>query len=510
MSLFLKDREFGTDVRLATDRAFRTPASPAPRRVRVAMALVFALICAGCAGGSHRSARWDGRRGYAGSGDYGYDLTASRAEARNYRAAAPSSYSRPGPSNDPWGPYVAEASNRFQVPPAWIRGVMRQESGGHLYDSSGELITSSAGAMGLMQVMPQTYVVLQARYGLGGDPYDPRNNILAGTAYIREMYDRYGAPTFLAAYNAGPQRVDEYLAGDGPLPDETQNYVASIAPYLGHDVPMRGPLAEYASAAPPASPDDPSMRAFDGGGLVTPEAPTGVMTAQAPRPAAPRPAAPPPVAPAPVEVASAPPPADPDDPSMRAFDGGGLVTAQAPTGVMTTPVQRQAVPAPVEVAAAPAPAPAPVVTASALGGASARPAQPVPVVQLASAQTSSDTLPALMDPTPRYGIARPIIDPAPTPVVTPVAVRAPTGGEWGIQIGALPDAGSARAKLASARRDAPDLLAGAGVSVTPVQHGRTLYRARFVGLSASGAQSACARLAQRGIDCMLVRPSSTL
>ena len=56
------------------------------------------------------------------------------------------------------------------------------------------------------------------RYGLGDDPYDPHNNILAGAAYIQEMYDRYGAPGFLAAYNAGPQRVDDYLAGASDLP----------------------------------------------------------------------------------------------------------------------------------------------------------------------------------------------------------------------------------------------------------------------------------------------------
>ena len=65
-----------------------------------------------------------------------------------------------------------------------------------------------------MQIMPQTWAELRARYGLGTDPYDPHDNILAGAAYIRELHDRYGAPGFLAAYNAGPGRY-EASSGDG-------------------------------------------------------------------------------------------------------------------------------------------------------------------------------------------------------------------------------------------------------------------------------------------------------
>ncbi len=156
-----------------------------------------------------------------------------------------------------------------------MREVMRQESGGKQYLGGG-LTTSSAGAMGLMQVMPGTYDGLRQRYGLGDDPYDPHNNILAGTAYLKEMYDRYGSPGFLAAYNAGPRRVDDYLAGAGNLPDETVNYVASIAPRIGGSGPMSGPLSAYGGAAagprvqqasvvvvdrmrPIASPGDPGM-----------------------------------------------------------------------------------------------------------------------------------------------------------------------------------------------------------------------------------------------------------
>ena len=136
-------------------------------------------------------------------------------------------YPPPGPASDPWGPYIHEASGRFGVPENWIRSVMRQESGGQ------EDVISWAGAMGLMQVMPDTYDGLRARYNLGDDPFDPHNNILAGTAYLREMYDRFGSPGFLAAYNAGPNRLDQYLSNGAPLPTETVNYVASMAPLLG-------------------------------------------------------------------------------------------------------------------------------------------------------------------------------------------------------------------------------------------------------------------------------------
>lgn len=132
---------------------------------------------------------------------------------------------RPSPA-DPHAAFVAEASHRFGIPEHWIRAVRRVESAGEVR------ALSSAGAMGLMQVMPDTWVELRARYRLGNDPYDPRDNILAGTAYLREMHDRYGSPGFLAAYNAGPGRYEQYLAGR-PLPAETRAYVATLAPLVG-------------------------------------------------------------------------------------------------------------------------------------------------------------------------------------------------------------------------------------------------------------------------------------
>jgi hypothetical protein len=84
-----------------------------------------------------------------------------------------------------------------------------------------------------MQIMPETWTELRARFGLGADPYDPHDNILAGSAYLRELHDRYGTPGFLAAYNAGPRRYDQHLATGRPLPDETQAYVAAVMPMIG-------------------------------------------------------------------------------------------------------------------------------------------------------------------------------------------------------------------------------------------------------------------------------------
>jgi hypothetical protein len=87
--------------------------------------------------------------------------------------------------------------------------------------------------MGLMQIMPATWASLRARHGLGTNPYDPHDNILAGAAFLRELHDRYGSPGFLAAYNAGPGRYEDHLATGRPLPDETRAYVAAIAPLIG-------------------------------------------------------------------------------------------------------------------------------------------------------------------------------------------------------------------------------------------------------------------------------------
>lgn len=139
--------------------------------------------------------------------------------------AQSSAISRQAPRQD-IAPHVREASLRFGLPEHWIYAVIRVESAGRTR------AVSSAGAMGLMQLMPGTWERQRARFSLGNDPFDPRDNIMAGTSYLREMYDRYGAQGFLAAYNAGPGRYEAWLAGRRSLPLETRRYVARIAPLL--------------------------------------------------------------------------------------------------------------------------------------------------------------------------------------------------------------------------------------------------------------------------------------
>ena len=173
-------------------------------------------------------------------------MTATQ-EAATYVARAKPSYAPPGPPQDPWGPYIEEASKKFDVPERWVREVMRVESGGHEFRASGVLITSPVGAMGLMQLMPATYDEVRARYSLSDDAFDPRNNIMAGTAYLREMYDAFGSPGMLAAYNGGPARLQDYLTHNRPLPTETRRYVAMIAPYIRDEWPQsRSPAEQYA------------------------------------------------------------------------------------------------------------------------------------------------------------------------------------------------------------------------------------------------------------------------
>ena len=69
---------------------------------------------------------------------------------------------------------------------------------------------------------------MRAVHGLGANAHDPRDNILAGTAYLRAMYDRFGYPGAFAAYNAGPARYAGHLATGRRLPTETVAYVAAV------------------------------------------------------------------------------------------------------------------------------------------------------------------------------------------------------------------------------------------------------------------------------------------
>jgi D-alanyl-D-alanine carboxypeptidase len=353
-------------------------------------------------------------------------------------------YPPPGPPDDPWGPYIREASARYRVPGHWVRAVMHQESGGE------QQATSSAGAMGLMQVMPATYEGLRVRYQLGDDPYDPHNNILAGTAYIREMYDRFGAPGFLAAYNAGPDRVDRYLAGRANLPEETVNYVAAITPNLRIAVPRSGPFTVYASARSGRAqrPTIASLAAgCDVNAAYNPSHPCTSLKRAAAEPA-------------PMQIAAAP---------QLGVNGCDLNAAYNPNRPCTSVTQMAAVSLPARHAYVSPP-----------------PAQPVVVAAVTA------------------GLHQPDV---PLPRQKPNLAAEPGDGDWAIQVGAFSNPGLARAVAEGARDQAPDQLRSATLALQPTEpfgH-KVLIRARLANLSASAAQNACARLNQRQLPCIVVR-----
>jgi Transglycosylase SLT domain len=157
-----------------------------------------------------------------------------------------------------WAAYIDEAATRFELSPRWLDAVIRAESAGcDVID--GRPTTSAAGAMGLMQIMPATWERLRQRLNLGSDAYDPHDNILAGAAYLRELYDRYGWPGASAAYHAGPARYDEYLKAARPLPGATFDYLARIDRALA-----RGSTESNAPGSESASPTHANRELFVG------------------------------------------------------------------------------------------------------------------------------------------------------------------------------------------------------------------------------------------------------
>jgi len=142
------------------------------------------------------------------------------------------------PSNSPTNQnsiaaFVSEPAQRFGLPVSWIDAVIHFESLGQTH------VVSPKGAMGLMQIMPDTWAILRVRYGLGDDPCDPHDNIMAGVAYLRQMYDRFGSAGFLAAFNAGSGRYENFLETGRPLPEETRVYLAKLGPLVA-DGPIGG------------------------------------------------------------------------------------------------------------------------------------------------------------------------------------------------------------------------------------------------------------------------------
>jgi hypothetical protein len=521
---------------------------PSPTTIRLLSSVAAVALLSACASKSQISAQ---------------------QESSTYLSRAGRSYTPPGPSSDPWGPYIHEASTKYDVPQRWIREVMHQESGGHLYGHGGNLITSGAGAMGLMQVMPGTYDELRARYAeLGDDPFDPHNNILAGTAYIREMYDIYGAPGFLAAYNAGPGRLDDYLTRSRTLPAETRRYVAIIGAKLGSDTPNRpSPGAQYAMNALPMQIPDGSRYAS---GAQTPaysvavanalnSAPPGALPPSEPiRLAAAAPirlsppveaatappirlsppvevasAAPIRLAPQPVEVAEAPPirlaPQATQVASADYVPGGPIRLSPQPLEDFAperTPTAL-VVPRAAQVADLPEPPEDVAPLRPALRRfAEAAPRRPTPqrFAEVAPPHRYAPLPAPPPEPPRQFASAQPTngmpFSPSPRPLAFGLVSQAhaepfgqhhagPAMGGWAVQVGAFANESLASAATQSARGQAREVLATAHTVVAGVRQPRgVLYRARLTGLSRDGAIQACERLARSRTNCMVVSPDA--
>lgn len=382
------------------------------------------------------------------------EQSSSKRETARYLAHAQRNYQPPGPPEDPWGPYINEAAARFDMPASWIRAIMRQESGGRLYRANGDLITSSAGAMGLMQVMPGTYDELRARYDLGDDPFHPRDNIMAGVGYMREMYDIYGSPGFLAAYNAGPARLDDYLTNVRGLPDETRNYVAKISPNLTRDQPtMRSPAEQFAMNTLPTN--IPAGLRYGRGGAVQ----LAAVTA-----------------------------------------GSGTVS----TGGFGRVAERR----PVEVAQMPEP-PRPVANPrpQQFAGIIMPPTPPLVPNQMANFPAASAPTPAM--PPQNQGSGLRLIAPAMAADASAARRGGSTTGQWAIQVGAFSNQDQANSALNQARGQARSELSSGKAFVGSVkQKNGFLYRARMTGLSKDTAVQACEKIARNRMNCIVLSPDA--
>ncbi|WP_171836111.1 lytic transglycosylase domain-containing protein [Lichenicola cladoniae] len=465
-------------------------------------------------------------------------------EAAVYRSHARTYYAPPGPADDPWRPYINEASRRFDVPDAWIRAVMHQESGGHQF-IAGTLTTSPVGAMGLMQLMPPTYDDMRVQYSLGPDAFEPHDNIMAGTAYVRQMYDIYGSPGFLAAYNTGPGRLDDFLTRNRPLPRETRQYVSIIGPQIAGIWPSNRSQTDllvashagnsgvmYASTQSTDQTHSVQM-AWTQRRDLNQGADQPVQVAEAPASGAAMPA------PAYTQAWNSVPIARPADPTPEA-----IAAARARPVLPPAPIaMAQADPAPLassvsaawaarngtapDPSSAAAPMAAPVAVAAL-----------VPIQRWTPAPTPIQAGGALPDPIPAT-VAAPAPNPvaeAPAPVqvasvAAPVrrherfhlirpamaetapllsdAGRVSAARNWSIQVGAFGTEAQANQAADAAQSHAPSLShARAEIAGVKQQRGGKVYRARLIGLSRGDAQLACERLSLGRGDCMVVSPDA--
>jgi hypothetical protein len=446
------------------DRPYGVERAVGSRLVRAFMALGLLSVLAACAGHPGETVSMP-----------------VEEEAARYRAHARAYYVPPGPPEDPWGPYIHEASQRFDVPETWVRAVIVQESGGRLFHN-GQLVTSGPGAMGLMQLMPPTYDEMRAAYGLGDDAYEPHDNIMAGTGYIRQLYDIYGSPGFLAAYNAGPGRLEDFLTRNRTLPRETRNYVASIGRRIVGVSPANRSQADLLVAS-----HDPMARAAAraAGARSTHEI-SAVQTAWSHKGMVEQP----------VQVADVignDTAADEAVSSSAAPDSAAAVRAAWASRMASSqggaPARRQ------------------VAQLTGAGSAADQTARQDDMTAEAPSSSKSaapgSASSGVVGHTLHFGLF-PAAQAEPVPLMTRQARDSGTRN-WAIQVGAFGSAAQAQQATGQARQRAQALLAQARPQVAPVSgHGGKLYRARLVNLSHIQAQDACRRLS----SCVVISPGS--
>lgn len=410
------------------------------------------------------------------NGPGGSDMTVPVAEeAAYYRSHARTYYQPPGPPEDPWGPYVQEASRRFDVPEEWVRAVIQQESGGRLFHN-GQLVTSGPGAMGLMQLMPPTYDEMRSAYNLGGDAYEPHDNIMAGTAYIRQLYDVYGSPGFLAAYNAGPGRLEDFITHNRTLPRETRNYVASIGRRIAGISPTNRSQADLLVAS------HDSLTQSSKPVQVASQT-QAVRAAWSARSGG-----------QPVRMADA----IGGDENAASDDTSAV--SQAPSGYGR---EWHAVPRTSRIAGlAETPSDVSAVWAKRLG-ASQQSVADTPLQVAQAPETAAD--PAPVQPESHTLRLFPAAQAEPAPLLTR-KTRGQEPRDWAIQVGAFGSVSLAQHAAGEARNRATQSLGAARPQVATVQvHNGKLYRARLTNLSHTQALDACRKLS----GCMVIAPDSS-
>jgi soluble lytic murein transglycosylase-like protein len=127
------------------------------------------------------------------------------------------SYIKTGPVSRDYDAIIQKAQSKYGIEFSLIKAVIQAESGFN------PRAVSKKGAKGLMQIMPENYKALSV-----SDPFDPSQNIMGGTRYLKQLLNRYDEklPLALAAYNAGPEAVDKY--GQIPPYKETRTYVQKV------------------------------------------------------------------------------------------------------------------------------------------------------------------------------------------------------------------------------------------------------------------------------------------